>query len=301
MTSRHSPGTPPRPTRPRSWCSCETPNRSASRIDHRRRVRHVDADLDDRRGDEHVDLAAGEGLHDRRPSRRTASCRAGARRADRANAGCRDSRSTTCTTPQRVRGCLARDRGDGLVRGVVLRRTPRRRSPRTRRTPGAPCATSSAMRSHTRREPRRASRRAARRRSGCRRVPRASCGSSRRRGRRTPSSRPCAGSGVAVSTSACGAAPFARSDSRCSTPKRCCSSTTTSPRSAKVVVVAQQRVRADDDARLTGCRPQRRLAPLGRGHLTGEQRRHELGRELAARASGRSSAGAGRRAPRSGR
>ena len=30
VTSRHSPGAEPRPTRPRSWCSCETPNRSAS-------------------------------------------------------------------------------------------------------------------------------------------------------------------------------------------------------------------------------------------------------------------------------
>ena len=30
VTSRHSPGSPPRPTRPRSWCSCEIPNRSAS-------------------------------------------------------------------------------------------------------------------------------------------------------------------------------------------------------------------------------------------------------------------------------
>ena len=65
--------------------------------------------------------------------------------------------------------------------------------------------------------------------------------------------------------------------------------------------VAQQRVRADDDARLTGCRPQRGLAALGRRHLTGEQRGHELGCERAAPASARSSAGADRRAPRSGR
>ena len=32
VTSRHSPAWPPRPIRPRSWCSWETPNRSASRI-----------------------------------------------------------------------------------------------------------------------------------------------------------------------------------------------------------------------------------------------------------------------------
>ena len=43
------------------------------------------------------------------------------------------------------------------------------------------------------------------------------------------------GIGVAVRTSTCGAVPFARSVSRCSTPNRCCSSMTTSPRSAKVV------------------------------------------------------------------
>ena len=29
-TSKQSPGVPPRPTRPRSWCNCETPKRSAS-------------------------------------------------------------------------------------------------------------------------------------------------------------------------------------------------------------------------------------------------------------------------------
>ena len=61
VTSRHSPGWPPRPTRPRSWCSWETPKRSASRTTIVRRVGHVDADLDDRGGDQHVDLAGGEG------------------------------------------------------------------------------------------------------------------------------------------------------------------------------------------------------------------------------------------------
>ena len=43
---------------------------------------------------------------------------------------------------------------------------------------------------------------------------------------------------------------------------------------------AEQCVRADDDQRLAGGDPQRRTAPVGRGHLTGEQRRHELGREV---------------------
>ena len=44
--------------------------------------------------------------------------------------------------------------------------------------------------------------------------------------------------------------------------------------------VAQKGVRPHDDPRLPGCGPQRGLATLGRRHLTGEQRGHELGREL---------------------
>ena len=44
---------------PRSWWSCDRPNRSAF-DDHHRGVRDVDADLDDGRRDEHVDLAGRE-------------------------------------------------------------------------------------------------------------------------------------------------------------------------------------------------------------------------------------------------
>ena len=43
---------------------------------------------------------------------------------------------------------------------------------------------------------------------------------------------------------------------------------------------AQQRMGADDDPRLAGCRAQRRLTTFGRRQLSGEERRHELGREL---------------------
>ena len=108
-------------------------------------------------------------------------------RADAARAGRRPARRPSACAAPRPR------RLDRLVGGVVLAPRPRRRSRRTRRTPGAPgrpprrCAPRPARTTP-------ASRRAARRRSGCRRGPRASCGSSRRRGRRTPSSRPCAGS-----------------------------------------------------------------------------------------------------------
>ena len=45
---------------------------------------------------------------------------------------------------------------------------------------------------------------------------------------------------------------LARNRSRCSTPNRCCSSTTTMPRLLELDGVLQQRVRADDDARLAG-------------------------------------------------
>ena len=48
----------PRPMRPRSWCSCASPNRSGCSTSDHGRVRHVDPDLDDRR--RHQDL------HDRR-------------------------------------------------------------------------------------------------------------------------------------------------------------------------------------------------------------------------------------------
>jgi hypothetical protein len=73
------------------------------------------------------------------------------------------------------------------------------------------------------------------------------------------------GIGVAVSTSTCGAVPFARRVSRCSTPKRCCSSTTTSR--GRRTSSTLSRACVPDDARLSRCRTQRRLAPLGGGQL----------------------------------
>ena len=56
-SSRHADVCAPRPTRPRNWCSCARPNRSACSTTITRRVRHVDADLDDRRRDEDLHLA----------------------------------------------------------------------------------------------------------------------------------------------------------------------------------------------------------------------------------------------------
>ena len=45
-------------------------------------------------------------------------------------------------------------------------------------------------------------------------------------------------------------------------------------------LLPQQRVRADDDQRLPRRNAERGLASLSRGHLAGEQRRHDLGGEL---------------------
>ena len=65
----------PRPIRPRSWCSWARPKRSACSIDHHRRLGHVDADLDHRRRDEDLRLAAGKARPSRRPCRGRRACR----------------------------------------------------------------------------------------------------------------------------------------------------------------------------------------------------------------------------------
>ena len=53
----------PRPTRPRSWCSWASPNRSAPSITITRGVGHVHTHLDHRGRHQHVDLAPAELLH----------------------------------------------------------------------------------------------------------------------------------------------------------------------------------------------------------------------------------------------
>ena len=55
----------PRPTRPRSWWSWAMPKRSASSMTITVAFGDVDADLDDRRGDEHLELARPKGRHRR--------------------------------------------------------------------------------------------------------------------------------------------------------------------------------------------------------------------------------------------
>ena len=60
VTSRHSPGRPPRPTRPRSWWSWEMPNRSASSSTMMVALATSTPTSMTVVDDEHVDLAGGE-------------------------------------------------------------------------------------------------------------------------------------------------------------------------------------------------------------------------------------------------
>ena len=109
------------------------------------------------------------------------------------------------------------------------------------------------------------------------------------------------GIGVAVSTSTCGgvlpsaAAPrAARRRTGAARRRRRARGRRTRPMSLSSACVPTTMRDWPDAA------AQQRLPPLGGGQLPGEQGRHELGRELGAEHARRSSAGAGRRAPRSG-
>ena len=220
--------------RPRSWCSWDTPNRSASRTTIDGRVRHVHPDLD------RPWWRPGRRCRRRSKARITASFSSGGSRPCRtpsAQAGQRPlgqhrqhvdhgerRRAAAGAAPAR------RDRSRGRPESVLLvglhrsagtPRTPgvRRRPPHGRAaTPGParPASLPAAppwWRSAT---DRRAVRRAW-----------------TSRGHRTPSSPRCAGSGSLSSPAGAAAARRSpRSASRCSTPKRCCSSTTTRPSSA---------------------------------------------------------------------
>ena len=124
----------PRPTRPRSWCSWAMPKRSASRIDHHRRVRDVDADLDHGGGDEHVELAGAEARPSSPPSRPTASARAAARAA--ARPARRSTGGRTSPRPRPPRASRS-PRSAGTRRRPGGRRPPRRARPPTPPPPAA--------------------------------------------------------------------------------------------------------------------------------------------------------------------
>ena len=158
--------------------------------DHGRGVRHVDADLDDRRRDEHVDVAGGEGAHHlvllvgRHPAVQHLDPRTASSGSART---CAATDSTLAIGPRRrpppappprrrpPRPCRVDRRADD-EHLAALARSPRPRAPRC----GAPSPGRSASGTTKLSIALAAGRQLAR--------------WSRRRGRRTPSSRRCAGS-----------------------------------------------------------------------------------------------------------
>ena len=192
--------------------------------DHDRRVRDVDADLDHRRRDEHVELARLEAAPSARAARPAAAGRAAGRRGSRA-ARPRRSRSASASA---ARDC---DVSDSSISGQTTYAC----------RPASRCARSRLY--------------ASERRSAV--TQRVTIGL--RVGRRL---RDLGHGQVAVDRQRERArdrrrghvqdvrrAALRRAPCRCSTPKRCCSSTTATARSRQVDALLDQRVRADDDLR----------------------------------------------------
>ena len=226
---------------------------------HHGGVRHVDADLDHRRRDQHAEVAGREpahplgpvgGLHlpvdevdrDRlqRAGRKTRGLRLGGARLDRDRA--LDERADDVRLPA---GLHLLDDPAGSRRRASTPGRPREHRVR----PGGSSSSTVTSRSPY------------------------SVSASER------------GIGVAVMCSTCGVAP-PPSASRWSTPNRCCSSITATSRRLNVGV--QQRVRADRDQRLAGRDPLPARVELLLRHVAGEERRaRRRGRPAAARRSSR--------------
>ena len=204
--------------------------------DHDGRLRHVDADLDHRGGDQEVDAAAGESRHDAvlLGALHLAMDQADARRR-RALPARRGARSAAARSTEL--GFLDQ-RADPIDLGRRARSRGRRRRPPRRAARAAGCASRSACGpagfsvqardveiaiggQHQRARDR------------------------RRRHHQDVDAR----------------CPWRRARMRCSTPKRCCSSMTASARSLEVDIVLEQRMRADDDVDLArGEAAQQRVA-----------------------------------------
>ena len=196
--------------------------------DHHRRRRHVDADLDHGRADQHVQLAVAEpghlGVAVGRLQPAVDHARPAAGRAARQAHGL----------------ALGRDGAVALVGALLDQRHHHER----------PMAQGGLLADLLPRPVELV--RLADARSGSGPGPPAASAGRTRRGRRRAPGRGSAGSGVAVMSRTWGdaAAGLRLERPRWSTPKRCCSSMTTRPRSANDDGLLDQRVRADDDRRL---------------------------------------------------
>ena len=284
VISRQRPGASPRPTRPRSWCSWETPNRSAS-------MTTMTVAFGTSTPTSITVVATRTSISPAAKARITASL---------SSAGSRPC-STSTRSPARAgsRGGLddaqhaAQLRADrrpprSRPRPQPLRRRSGRRAPVRRSTSssGAVVVVADARADDVRlvsgAPPRRPAATCARIQLGL------STGHDVRGDRRPPGGQLAQGGGLQVAEHGHrdGArdrrgrhdqhvrrlAPLARSASRCSTPNRCCSSTTTSPRSANWHVLLEQRVRADDDAGLAAWPRPAGPCGVGRGLAAGQQR-----------------------------
>ncbi len=264
VTRRHSPGAEPRPTRPRSWWSCETPNRSASMMT-------MAVALGTLTPTSMTVVATSTSASPRAKRRMTASlssgcilpCSTSTRRPAR---GPRASCSATSVTARggRFSSAPSPAPSSGPSPAPSASCPPPypavsapARAPRPPRDfpaaplPPAPCSSSSSpMRGHTTYAwwpPSTSSRtrsQARERKCGLSRAgttwvamgERPAGSWSRTEVSRSPKTviATVRGMGVAVMTSRWGGClPLPRRASRCSTPKRCCSSTTTRPRSWK--------------------------------------------------------------------
>ena len=229
--ARRTPASVPRPTRPRSWWSWASPNRSAPSITIIVASVDVDADLDDRRADEDVELAVAEARHlgvavggleaavdEADPQRREQPVsRRTPPRPRPPRPSRRPRRELVVAEEAVVLVALARPPRAAPIRGTTTNvRWPARRL-LAHPVPG-PLEVVRAADPGPDRD--------AARRAAVRRVE-----TSRSAYSTWPRVR---GIGVAVISRTCGAPPpaLASSAPRCSTPNRCCSSTTASARSA---------------------------------------------------------------------
>ncbi len=265
VTSRHRPACPPRPIRPRSWCSWETPKRSASRI-----TITVEFGTSTPTSMTVVETSTSTGR------RRTPASPGPCRRAPSGRAA-----SPPAGPPEGAAGELGASSSTANRSAAARRPDPRRtllgghrrRSVSRRRRPAGPC-----------RPPRGSGCQARSSQAGCTRTgttlvctsPRPAGSSVSVEVSRSPKTviATVRGIGVAVITSTCGGCPaLPVSAARCSTPNRCCSSTTTRPEVVELDLLLEQRVRADHDPGLAAGRGvEHRLTAGGGAHRAGQQR-----------------------------
>ena len=134
--SRHTDSCSPRPTRPRSWCSCEMPVALGGLDQHHGRVRDVDPDLDHRvatstsasprRSLHRRLLLRGRHLAVKSSTRKSRNSVERAARLGRGRRACSASDSSTSGQTTKPDGRRRSPRGSARRRAAALARRPRR-------------------------------------------------------------------------------------------------------------------------------------------------------------------------------